>query len=129
MSQSVPEKSTEPSRFLRTLCIFSIAGVAFWLFRDVKFFFRYRSMEGVTNSEVFLFGIVLNLFVLAGVILMLRNRKTGFYIYVVSELSWFVVPFIIDSWGDTYFALFTPIAILVTFAFLVMYIVNLEKMR
>lgn len=85
-------------------------------------------MEGYLNSESFIAGILINLMVLAGVILMWKYRKKGFYLYTISQAIWLLLPYFAGSWADTYFGLMSPIAILTTALFIILYTINLKHM-
>ncbi len=122
-------KQSVRKSFLKTLCILSIIGIALWITRDIKMYFEYKSMVGWINKESFLVGIALNMLILFGVVLMMKSKKIGFYIYAPFQLVWLALPFIIGSWGDTYFGFLILPAAVFTPIFIVMYGMNLKHMN
>lgn len=121
-------KQSARKSFQKTLCILSIIGIAFWIARDIKMYFEYKSMGGSLNKASFLVGIALNMLILFGVVLMIKSKKVGFYIYAPFQLVWLTLPFIIGTWVDTYFGFLVLPAGIFTPIFIVLYGMNLKHM-
>ncbi len=122
-------KQYERKSFLTTLCILSFIGIALWIVRDIRMYFDYKSMVGSLNKESFLVGIALNVMILFGVVLMMKLRKAGFYLYAFLQLVWLVLPLIIGTWVDTYFGFLILPAVVFTPVFIALYGKNLKYMH
>lgn len=92
-------------------------------------------LENVSATEFFhelgmvsLYGLIINIFSLAGVVMMWRLEKIGFFIYAIAELAVNFVGMDIDmgqekSYGGLIFS------IIIDLAFIIMYAVNLKYMN
>lgn len=92
-------------------------------------------LENVSATEFFhevgmvsLYGLIINIFSLAGVIMMWRLEKIGFFIYAIAELAINFVGMNIDmgqekSYGGMIFS------IVIDLVFIVLYAVNLKHMN
>jgi hypothetical protein len=139
--------------FLKVLCISSFIGSAIYLITYIIGYIFLKSLINETisinkdfgdisdvnsimsNSEplikngmlYYILSMIAVLICLAGVIMMLKLKKTGFYIYVVGEIAPVVLPFILLS-GFGALSGFSIILAILPVLFIIMYALNLKHM-
>jgi len=121
------DATTIRPRSLTVLCVLSfIAGIVF-LFGRFSSYFAYGEMNAL-NEQAFIVMAVFDLGMLAGVLLMWRLNKTGFYIYTAFQLISLIYPFITNT-GDTVMGILTLPIFVCSILFIVFYAYHLKLMR
>lgn len=139
--------------FLTVLCILSFVGIAISLIGGIMSYFTYSAMasaggmmSGLGGAESAQVGAamdmlgmdpakmamnslvvaLMNIPLLVGVLMMWKQKKTGFYIYAASELIQAIVPFILV--GGLAGGISGIIYVIVAIVFIVLYGLNLKHM-
>lgn len=133
--------ATKRPTFLTVLCILSFVGIALSVIFGLKNYFDATSMAANTelNDFVAMFGMdsaamaksylivtLLNLLVLAGVWMMWKQKKMGFFMYLIGEGAQAIVPFVII--GGTVAGTQSLVMAIFAGVFIVMYALNLKHM-
>lgn len=150
--QQEPAKKERPT-FLTVLCILSFIGVGFAVISQLIALFATKagsalmdaateSLEGYQDipgmdlvestvdhaSTLAIIGIVAALVVLWGVIWMWNLKKTGYYIYIVGELTPVIVSFILVGFGSFLGGFFAMIGLIFPVLFIILYGLNVKHM-
>jgi hypothetical protein len=112
------QKLTRPA-FLTTLCILSFVGIALSLFNYINSYFSYKEMKALFAESFLVMGIF-ELIILAGVLLMWKLKKSGFYIYAIGQVASLVFPLATGT-VDTVMGLLTLPLLILAVLFIVLY--------
>ncbi len=134
--------------FLLVLCILSFIGIPLMALRHWYLYTVYSEMTGISKlmpgyifqeyehaRPIVLCQVTSNVLELAGVVAMLLLRKWGFYLYAAAQVSEMVVPAAISHeliYGSAYagfFGFFEYVISAISFGFIVMYYLNLKRIR
>ena len=103
---------------LTVLCILSFVGIAITLVGYINSYYQYLEMQAL-NASSFIVMSAFELVILAGVVLMWKLKKTGFYIYVLGKLISLSYPYISGTADTVLGILVLPVMILgITFVIL-----------
>jgi hypothetical protein len=155
-SNSLPVTKKRPE-FLTVLCILSYVGIGFAFFgalvnilinasgRSMMFMQHSNSVFGkiIDNQDEYIrmqhitgiIGIIAALVCLAGVIMMWKLMKTGYFIYIVGEIAPPVVSLSLyghSGFGEMFASLYMMglvISFIFPIAFIILYGVNLKHMK
>jgi hypothetical protein len=117
--------------FLSTLCVLSFAGITLQLAAYAYGILLFYSEPQSPLIPDYAFGIVLRdslplagceLVMLAGVIMMWRLKRTGYYIYLAGQLLNIAVPFVFGS-------PFNGLQLLFSGLFMIFYGINFRSLR
>ena len=147
-----PEKKERPT-FLTVLCILSFIGIGFAVISNLISLFatsagsalmdvatetleEYQDLPGVDMVEsavdyastLAIIGIIAALVCLWGVIWMWNLKKTGYYIYIVGELSPVIVSFILVGFGSFLGGFMALIGLIFPLLFVILYGLNVKHM-
>jgi hypothetical protein len=119
------QKLTRPV-FLTILCILSFVGIALSLFNYINSYFSYKAMKAL-YAESFLATGIFELVILAGVLLMWKLKKSGFYIYIIGQVVSLIFPFATGT-VETVMGLLTLPVLILAAVFIVLYYRQLRYM-
>lgn len=147
-----PAKNERPT-FLTVLCILSFIGVGFAVISNLISLFAtsagsalmdaatetlegYQDVPGMDlvesavdyASTLSIIGIIAALVCLWGVIWMWNLKKTGYYIYIVGELTPVIVSFILVGFGSFLGGFFAMIGLIFPVLFIILYGLNVKHM-
>ena len=151
MEQSTTEGANKRPTFLTVLCILSFVAAGFVIVGGIIGYLamaavggmadamtagmeNMQGMEGMPGMEdamatmahaktLLIVAIALTLVGLGGVIMMWKQKKTGFYIYTGAQLLNIILPIVIAGMAS-----FSVFGTIITAAFIVMYGLNLKHM-
>ena len=111
---------------LTVLCILSFVGIAISLVGYINSYYQYLEMQAL-NASSFIVMAAFELVILAGVVLMWKLKRTGFYIYVLGKLISLSYPFISGTTDTVLGILVLPVMIL-GIIFIILYASQLKYM-
>ena len=126
MQTTHPVSAKLRPKLLTVLCILSFVGIAISLIGYFNSYYQYVEMQAL-NASSFIVMAGFELIILAGVILMWKLRKTGFYIYLSGKLISLAYPFLSGT-VDTVLGIFLLPAIILGLAFIILYASQLKYM-
>ena len=126
MQTTQPVSTKSRPKLLTVLCILSFAGIAISLIGYFNSYYQYVEMQAL-NASSFIVMAGFELIILAGVVLMWKLRKTGFYIYLSVKLISLAYPFLTGT-ADTVLGIFVLPAIILGIAFIILYASQLKYM-
>ena len=121
-----PASAKSRPTLLTVLCVLSFAGIALSIIGYINSYYQYQEMQAL-NANSFIVMAGFELIILAGVVLMWKLKRTGFYVYLAGKLISLAYPFISGT-ADTVLGILVLPVIIVGIVFIILYASQLKYM-